>query len=1488
MSLIKNNNNITDLFYNNKTEFEDDILINDNVNVEYINIPTKKKKEKGEINIIDGIKKDEIEYIDEETDEFKDFIKTVKITRVVHNDFVDYTDDQFKNNILLLTKDNVNNNNAIPNVNNLLNVFNKLKNKTITETSDKLFYPIINIKKKVFLIDTEKYMDGSNNNNNISLIKTTVEDYLSKNNNISFSNEPYDIKENRLYQLERPFEPLADSESNGFKYIPYFNRDAISNCITENIENYNKDDFKCVDILNNPKKLDKFRILSKKVYKVTDEDIRQLYSGDEVRIVGYVNKIPSSEEEIVNIFDLEQYYNDIEDIKDNDEIFIKLTINNNNTNYVGKIISSKDNLINIKLNKEIVFIDNKKTDLLTYDKNSVNYFTLYPKNEKNNIFDKISLFNENIPTVFKFPEIFNKEDYDKYKSLIFPNLKELLLNNDNFINYNELNNLLDKYNFDINNLDKHDISTINIKLNQNIKAFTEKNNKGLKVDKINKVRKKFKSSNLLLEKFPEHYNNYLDTDLYKDTNINRTIYLNKQNDKGFFHYIFEMKKTLEKELDEIKDIDFEEELKIFQKEYNKLEIENKKYKPDDCKQIIIEKIYYNSQNLEKDEGKKNNFEKKYVILNEGNMFSTIYQMNNGSWVKKMNLEQSERDNIKLCDGKYYYTKLDKNICMYDDITSLCKKRDQFINIQNLNKLVIQINIINELKDFSNNFKKYNKFLDNLLNIYKIKIHNSHNIKQITYEKITSDKKYTGDEDFIDFDTIYNNFEVMNDPFYIPIDNIFSGNSIEDKKNEYEKLINKILQVSGFEISKTEIRHIVKSIDNINQKILQKKINQAKKDTSEYANLTDKEVISKLYNNKAEQRSDIHKNIILIIASMLIIIIQIQYPNVKLVSLNSKCSKFFSLLGYPIEKSSKENMKKQLYVYIGCCLFIGLKEELNNLSNTLVLNKIQQIIRIILKERPYYITLLKNNKRIFDEVKDRDFKIKVWAGYKPELIIKKEPLTTVGKYLYNLSQNMNKAKIQKFDYLKRPLINNICCYDKITKDLNYYNYYSDKFTDKNTIIKNIKDNEKNIGIYTSETFFNLIRNTGFKYNFDSDYIFNPKDKLNFNNLELFESDKFDTSDYFDYSKVFNKLFENNKFINDDLTIKDLLENKNFNDDNRWENFSSNIQTLFNRLINFTKTYAINFDDDIIKDLESYLVSLRTEKKSISIENLFNIKNISQKWITYKISYLLSKIINFKPVDIDSPALNQILSNNDKIKISNIIHNTDKELIGYNDSITENDIIKNNFNNNFNIFNIESYKINLDDNSNKNNDINNITKNIYLLNYFFIKIIYNIYTLILKQSDGDENIPIDTIFDRISVFISSEEIDENKTSQLTLISNIVFYILKEYRDTIKNNLIDNDELQSTVNSLREDKKQRQIRYFENLTLDDVDAHKLLKEIGHRIDINEDYYEDKEVQELILENPKNQDNIIFGEEIGDNDMLINSDYQGENSDELDEDFM
>ena len=55
-----------------------------------------------------------------------------------------------------------------------------------------------------------------------------------------------------------------------------------------------------------------------------------------------------------------------------------------------------------------------------------------------------------------------------------------------------------------------------------------------------------------------------------------------------------------------------------------------------------------------------------------------------------------------------------------------------------------------------------------------------------------------------------------------------------------------------------------------------------------------------------------------------------------------------------------------------------------------------------------------------------------------------------------------------------------------------------------------------------------------------------------------------------------------------------------------------------------------------------------------------------------------------------------------------------------------------------------------------------------------------------------------------------------------------------------------------------KLEKIYDINNLTIDDVDAHKLLKEIGYRIDINEDYNDQQETQEIITETSLNQEDI------------------------------
>ena len=89
---------------------------------------------------------------------------------------------------------------------------------------------------------------------------------------------------------------------------------------------------------------------------------------------------------------------------------------------------------------------------------------------------------------------------------------------------------------------------------------------------------------------------------------------------------------------------------------------------------------------------------------------------------------------------------------------------------------------------------------------------------------------------------------------------------------------------------------------------------------------------------------------------------------------------------------------------------------------------------------------------------------------------------------------------------------------------------------------------------------------------------------------------------------------------------------------------------------------------------------------------------------------------------------------------------------------------------------------------------------------------------------------------------------------------------------------------MNDLREERKQKKIKYYNNLTIDDVDVIKKLKDIGHELEINFNEYNEEKGEEIIndVTNPRNED-------ITNNDDDIDAfeiDYVGENDDELDYD--
>lgn len=1463
-------------FYDNTTEFlNDEIIEETNVLFEEDNIKDEKNEEdvltertSEEIEVDSTIitddleiKEEEIEFIDDEPK----FNKKITITRSLENKFIQYTDDQFKNNVLLLCKNLNTKDNKINTINNLLKIYKKIndkKNLKLSDYNDKNLVPIIEVKKKFFIYEEklkdDVKVDAITINNNELILQDYLESYFTKRNNIlKSSTTKLDTKENKLHDLERPFDYLDESESKRVKYSPDYDRDSITSCIFQNLDDYNQENFKCVNILNEPINLEKFRLLSNKSLKlnnpykpISDDDELTLYSGDNVKLVGYITKTPKDTQQTVKIFNLKEYYNDLDDMRENDEVNIHLNVKTNVTDnkYSGTIISVENNIIKIKLSKQIDFL-NKKTDVLTYDKlNNYNYFYVYPSNEEKNIYYKNPLSDE--VYAFVFPE--DDKDIQKNIEFILPNVTELLSYYDTFMNYNDVNDILTEHNFNIDELDNNDILNITTKIDKNIKRFEKEN----KQETSNKNDKKynFNTDNKLytLNDVPKFYSEYFEKNKSIDSNTNRLLFLQKQKDNGFFHFIEVLKGVINEEYNSLKDIKYDKDLESFRKEHSKLEKELKG-KDDSCEQIKISKFYYNEDSFKQDEGNKKELEGKYVLVTDDkNVYSILYLMKNGSFVEQFKLSADEKNSIRICDGSYYFEKIKDNKCMYDDIEDICNKKNNVVNRRNLEILETQIEVTEGIKDFIENYDKYNKELLDIQNYYNNLNNNELTIKQLEYNKINTNKKYVGDQNYINFDDVYNNFETSNDPFTIPL--VEQENVTEEtqkKDEEYNKVITKILNIIGFELTKEEINHIIKSIDFFIQILREQTINDYKKKNKD-SKLSNKEIINKIYQNDIDLQESINRDLILIVLSMIIIIIQIQYPNINLVKINQKSSKYFSLRGFPIEKVKEENKNKQLYVYVGNCILSNqeLKEKIN-LSSKIFFNKIQITVKIILKKRNYYKTLLDKNITSFDK-EEKPLKIKVWSGYKPEILINKEPKTLIGKYIYELYENINDDKIYKFNAFKKPLIENICCYSEITPDLNYYDFFRGKINIKKYLNSINSDKDSSDTIKTIENFFNYYKKDGIKSNFDDIGIFD--EIIDFKNMStsLDKMPKF-SLEYYEYAEEFKNIISSHNKLKSDEFILDILNN--FGKDKKWEELSKKVSDLFTNLVTYLKQNSTSYDEDVINKLEIYLVTLRKDEDMIENKDLLIIKKILQQFITYKMSSIFNQIVN-----------NKETQDNNKTLISNIVQS--------------NSSLLNNIVNSNNKFNLDVQTINLEDK--KDTTVSNITKNIYLLNYILLFMVYNIYTSILDTND-DEYINIETIITRLDTFMGSTE-EQDVDKKVNILSDIILHILTEFVNNIENNLIDYEKLQSNMNDLREERKQNKIKYYNNLTIDDVDVLKKLKDIGHELEMNLNEYDEEKGEENIDDGINQREQEITNDD--DDRDAFEIDYTGENDDELDYD--
>ena len=171
-----------DKFYNENTEFLDDIILDINdIKFSDANVTNEDKK----VSIV--------------------------ITKLIQNEFIQYSEQDFKNNLVILFK-NIDYN--IKLIDNLYNIFKKINNTIITDEfkiKDDNLTPIIFINKKFYTNENEKeketeFDDDIINNDNENIIKLNLSDYRNQRRNIN--QDTYDTIQNQLFNLDKPLKMI--------------------------------------------------------------------------------------------------------------------------------------------------------------------------------------------------------------------------------------------------------------------------------------------------------------------------------------------------------------------------------------------------------------------------------------------------------------------------------------------------------------------------------------------------------------------------------------------------------------------------------------------------------------------------------------------------------------------------------------------------------------------------------------------------------------------------------------------------------------------------------------------------------------------------------------------------------------------------------------------------------------------------------------------------------------------------------------------------------------------------------------------------------------------------------------------------------------------------------------------------------------------------------------------------------------------------------
>jgi hypothetical protein len=722
---------------------------------------------------------------------------------------------------------------------------------------------------------------------------------------------------------------------------------------------------------------------------------------------------------------------------------------------------------------------------------------IHPVTTNENHMFHISLF-ATMNVVFALLE--GDTDFRKTLTMVMPSIPDILRlhSNDmkNVLCLEDFKDILARYNVTVQNIPKEAYPIFRDILQMNIASIVAdkvtRDKTKLVIPKLTRQFDKKNSYDILNFSKNENvlkalYNDYKFKNKFADSEYHRMKYLTKHRDcaQAFFvSLIGELNDTVYNRLTKIMPHILEE------KDTLEASLKDLKAKQEDaeCKDAEhdIKKTYTLLSELESD-----NFKEvpgvavgDFVLLKRGSNTTLYKRIQTGSG-DQLYVKQSGGIEQK-CEGGDDAAHLEKSKCVYDDASHLCQKKEVLRMKYKQTCLQKRLEILKNAIQFHTHYDIAKRTaLADIEALKQIIDYHPVSYSHILEGNLSVDvdySEYVGNAADVDLNIF--EAEQLDGVYYNVIGpkeaNVDGREDLDADADldSTQQMIKDVAKFVGVELGKGEIDYIYNNIKASNSREPVERAIQAQRDVLD-ANRRKmlaeaskrkatrealKELDAKLRQKQTEMmsknernlKSEYYKKSLVIIAGLLILYIQSNLPNVKIVSGYGACSGY-GLEGYPLNEKQNNTLMR----YISCVLRqIGGKDsEMYGLIKSMTDVQVQEAIKTyidgVMAQRPEIRTMLdETNRRLQDKSgKTIEKSYEEWPSFKPQREFSGDArLTDHTKILKLMMDTVNAKEYVKHDVKIGVRKNRVQFMKKLDKELDAMSYFEDSDDIRSLFVK----------------------------------------------------------------------------------------------------------------------------------------------------------------------------------------------------------------------------------------------------------------------------------------------------------------------------------------------------------------------------------------------------------------------------------------------------